>query len=92
MADRKTVMSWLEGLAQDDWREWHSDSEVQITVQAALDLLKERSEIVRCKDCKHLCDYTDIFPDHAYKCIKNGGYHNDSWFCADGERKQEKYE
>ena len=40
MDDKKTVMSWLEGLAQDDWREWHSDSEVQTTAQAALDLLK----------------------------------------------------
>ena len=44
MTDRKTVMSWLEGLAQDDWREWHSDSEVQTTAQAALDLLKEQEE------------------------------------------------
>lgn len=44
-------------------------------------------ELVRCKDCQHSCDYTDIFPDYAYKCIKNGVYHNDSWFCADGERR-----
>lgn len=44
------------------------------------------SEVVRCKDCKHSCDYTDIFPDRAYRCTKNGRYHNDSWFCADGER------
>ena len=44
MTDRKTVMSWLEGLAQDDWAEWHSDSEVQTTAQAALDLLKEQEE------------------------------------------------
>jgi len=45
--------------------------------------------IVRCKDCMHSCDYTDIYPYHAYKCIKNGGYHNDSWFCADGKRTTE---
>lgn len=44
MSDRKTVMSWLEGLAQDDWAEWHSDSEVQTTAQAALELLKEQEE------------------------------------------------
>ena len=37
-------MSWLEGLAQDDWREWHSDSEVQNTARVALDLLKEQEE------------------------------------------------
>lgn len=44
MADRKTVMSWLEGLAQDDWREWHSDSEVQTTAQAALEMLKAQAK------------------------------------------------
>ena len=49
--------------------------------------IEDRQPVVRCKDCKHSCDYTDIFPDHAYKCIKNGGYHNDCWFCADGERR-----
>ena len=48
------------------------------------------SEITRCRDCKHSCDYTDIFPDRAYKCIKNGGFHNESWYCADGEKASEK--
>ena len=59
MADRKTVISWLEGLAQDDWREWHSDSEVQTTAQAALELLKEQEpklvkfdeDSVHCPSC-----------------------------------------
>jgi len=46
----------------------------------------DRKELIHCEDCKHSCDYTDIFPDRAYKCIKNGGYHNGSWFCADGEK------
>lgn len=50
MADRKTVMSWLEGLAQDDWAEWHSDSEVQTTAQAALDLLKAQEPRVMTLD------------------------------------------
>ena len=45
MTDRKTVMSWLEGLAQDDWAEWHSDSEVQTTAHAALELLKEQEAV-----------------------------------------------
>ena len=44
--DRRTeVMGWLEGLAQDDWMNWHSDSEVQNTAKAALDLLKEREAV-----------------------------------------------
>ena len=42
MKDRKTVMSWLEGLTQDDWEVWYSDSEVQETAKAALELLKEQ--------------------------------------------------
>lgn len=35
------VMSWLEGLAEPDWRECYSDSEVQETARQALDLIDE---------------------------------------------------
>ena len=41
MADREKIMSGLEGLAQDDWRQYHSDSEVQQIARDALELLKE---------------------------------------------------
>lgn len=41
MIDREIVMSWLEKLAQNNWREWYSDSDVQATAQAALALLHE---------------------------------------------------
>ena len=41
MPDREKVMSWLEGLAQQDWRMFHSDSEVQVIAEYALALLKE---------------------------------------------------
>ena len=34
-------MSWLEGLAEPDWRECYSDSEVQETARHALDLIDE---------------------------------------------------
>lgn len=40
--DRKKVMSWLEGLAEPDWRDFHSDSEVQSIAKFALALLKEQ--------------------------------------------------
>lgn len=53
MTDRKTVMSWLEGLTWDDWHEYHSDSEVQNIAKATLELLKEQEPVVRCKDCKY---------------------------------------
>ena len=39
--DREKVMSWLEGLAEPDWRECYSDSEVQETARQALNLIDE---------------------------------------------------
>lgn len=41
MIDREKAMSWLEGLAEPDWRECYSDSEVQETARQALDLIDE---------------------------------------------------
>ena len=41
MEDIEKVMGWLEGLTFDDWRDYHSDSEVSNTAKAALELLKE---------------------------------------------------
>lgn len=56
MADRKKVMSWLEGLTENDWRDYHSDSEVQNIAKAAFELLKEQEE--REKGiCKKICDF-----------------------------------
>ena len=42
---REKVMSWLEGLAEPDWRVFHSDSEVQNIAKSALELLKEQEAI-----------------------------------------------
>lgn len=65
MADRKTVMSGLEGLTWDDWSEWHSDSEVREIANAALELLKEhepvepkridgkRNHFIKCGNCNY---------------------------------------
>ena len=44
MIDKITVMGWLEGLTQDDWRQWHSDSEVQETAKAALKMIREEKQ------------------------------------------------
>jgi len=83
MTDRKTVMSWIEGLTQDDWPIWHSDSEVQETAKAALELLKEQPETVRCKDCKW-------YSEKGFCKHPNGGAGNirpADWFCADGVKR-----
>lgn len=51
MEDRKQIMSWLEGLAQDDWPMFHSDSEVQEIAKNALELLKEQEAVKpKCKE------------------------------------------
>lgn len=46
MTDIKTIMSWLEGLAEPDWRMFHSDSEVQTIAKETLALLKKRKPIL----------------------------------------------
>ena len=46
MTDQEKVMSWLEGLSQDDWRQFHSDSEVSNIAKAALALLKEQQKLI----------------------------------------------
>ena len=84
--NREKVISWLEGLAQQDWRMFHSDSEVQVIAEYALALLKEQQEIVRCKDCMY------SFEDDESKrleCRFHSGYFpvTEDWFCANGERE-----
>ena len=38
-----TVMSWLEGLSEDNWVDFNSDSEVQNIAKSALKLLDEQA-------------------------------------------------
>jgi hypothetical protein len=47
MSDVKTIISWLEGLTEPDWRMYHSDSEVQTIAKETLDLLKEQEAVER---------------------------------------------
>ncbi len=48
------VMSSLEGLTQDDWREFHSDSEVTNIAKDALELLKEPRKDDKISEIKEL--------------------------------------
>ena len=60
-------MSWLEGLAQDDWPMYHSDSEVQEIAKAAFALLEEQKAVepinsygtFRCGNCRNIVGYND---------------------------------
>ena len=67
MTDRKTVMSWLEGLAQEDWRMFHSDSEVQQIAMAALEVLKEQEMDKRIK-YKPISYYHGLDRPFSYRC------------------------
>ena len=68
MHDIKTIMSWLEGLAEPDWRMFHSDSEVQTIAKETLALLKEQEKEVKALrllvEWAEECDFGfDQFPD-----------------------------
>ena len=54
-------MSWLEGLAEPDWRMFHSDSEVQIIAKETLELLKEQESAIKsnCDECESKNDYCE---------------------------------
>ena len=66
MADRVKVLSWLEGLTDDDWRMYHSDSEVQNIAKAAFDLLKEQEAV---KPKHNSLSPTDWFCGKCGMCI-----------------------
>ena len=56
-------------------------------ISDTIDLLKEKPEIVRCKDCKNavVYDNNEVICTHI---DSNGNdKHSIDWFCADGERQ-----
>lgn len=68
MSDRKTIMSWLEGLAEPDWRMYHSDSEVQNIAKETLDLLKSQ-EATMVIESENM--YTGLPITHCPMCGKS---------------------
>ena len=95
MTDKKTVMGWLDGLTQDDWQKWYSDSEVQGIAKAAFALLKEqdncencaiviedRQPVVRCKNCKY---WRQLYGDKPFYSSIGCCDCNDMWLSLDGE-------
>lgn len=86
MTDIKTIMSWLEGLAEPDWRMFHSDSEVQTIAKETLAQLKEQ---VRCKDCVSFFSNDDAMGATSNRSVMRCPCDctNPNWFCADGRKK-----
>lgn len=83
MIDRKTVIKELENY-EPYARVFSNITITGSVVLDALTLLKEQSEVVRCKDCLH----ADCFDSYVL-CRKSSEKRKEplDWFCADGERK-----
>lgn len=59
----------------------------QVLKQDALALLKEQPEIVRCNDCIHA--EPERVKDKIW-CPVTCSLRSMDWFCADGERKEDR--
>ena len=67
---------------------------VEMMLKDVLSLLKERKEVILCKDCKYGWETGDcnIPLNGQIQCsIHEDGYdlHNPDWFCADGVKRNE---
>lgn len=51
-------------------------------------IVVEKTEIVRCRNCRHY--NTECCADGYGWCHRRDFGTNDDWFCADGEKKEEK--
>ena len=87
MIDRKITISnletnirWIEDYPQHQFPGWGN---VTMSMRDALELLKEQPEIIRCKDCKHY----DQDTGRCYWGVVHGNA--ETWFCADGEKKDD---
>ena len=71
---------WHEGIA------WGYATAHRHFVDVVKQLPSAQPEIIRCKDCKH-CEY----PESEREWCKKGHLHGnaETWFCADGERKND---
>ena len=84
MDDRKTVIKGVHDARRYLEDKVYSDKCAEQFIDplnAAIMMLKEQPEIVRCKDCKHFdgidCETTGIV-----------NIMDTNWFCADGERAE----
>ena len=83
MADRQEIIKGLE------WWVKHQEGNVLPLAYSAvvetLEALKDKPEIVLCKDCKK-CDLPEEKPYENGYCSRCG-YVKTDWFCADGDRR-----
>lgn len=66
----------------------NSDICVEEMSKDALALLLELPQVIFCKDCKYIEE--SIVPFHDYWCRRLDMFCGGEWFCADGERKEDR--
>ena len=77
--DKTDIMANLEGLTWDDWRMYHSDTEVQNIAKSAFDLLiellkEQEPREPHYTDLVYHIDGTEMIVPHSEcpRCIENG--------------------
>ena len=91
MTDIENVISNLElnirWICDNPAHQFPGYGNVETAMRDAMELLKEKPQIVRCKDCKHY-----MWPEGTEKgdCFIKMGYFpvSEDWYCADGEQKE----
>lgn len=99
MADREKVIKGLQAHADGcGYRSHHCDAmecpyrygdescDIEEMCRDALELLKEQPQIVRCKDCKWF--EMSRFGERGF-CKKVELIRRTTFYCADGERREE---
>ena len=82
-------IKWLRGMLKEQESKDRMFHALEDDWKRLKELLKEQEAVVRCKDCKHVKIY-----ENCVKCENAGNpgmfatYHQNDWFCADGEAKE----
>lgn len=93
---REVELALLEKGQETERYKWGEQWELNFSeIREALS--EYQSEIVRCKDCKHLehlWHMDEINGKECYVCRKHTftGMRSPEWFCADGERLEDEDE
>ena len=82
---REEASDLLEMALSDDWEPEYAQD--RLSEIPAADVV----EVVRCKDCKFSwkTDESDL-SDLEYKCIFRRVFVSEEWYCADGQRRQNR--
>ena len=82
---RQEAIEWLKFMREQEPAKGELNSiqcKTEIALQVAIDVLKQ-PKIVRCKNCLHGMNFAPVCK--GIHCARYDKWHNEDWFCADGE-------